>query len=123
VQVTSSLQANGGEHEGISFLLDASAEDYIPLKGDTFDESKAAVPATLAQNYVHVLSEGGGPYHIVEFADSQEGSPVEDHQEEVIQCEVINNEVVDEDELIEEEVIEDDNSVLLLDDYRWEYST
>ncbi len=60
-----------------------------------------------------MLPEGGGPYHIVEVAEPhcEEYSGVENEQEGV-------EGEVEEVEIVEEEVVENDNSVLLLDDYR-----
>ncbi len=62
---------------------------------------------------VQVLPEEGGPYHIVEVAEPhcEEYSGVAHEQEGIVG-------EVEEVELVEEEVVEDDNSVLLLDDYR-----
>ncbi len=69
---------------------------------------------------VQVLPEEDGPYHIVEVAEPhcEEYSGVgHEHEQEEVEGEVIEGEV-EEVEIVEEEVVEDDNSVLLLDDYR-----
>ncbi len=82
--------------------------------------SEKALSSIIIVQYslVQVLPEEGGPYHIVEVAEPhcEEYSGVGHEQEGVI-GEVIEGEV-EEVEIVEEEVVEDDNSVLLLDDYR-----